>query len=89
MTLDQDRCAVHFHGEAIALKRGEFRLLFALINEPSRVFTRAELALRVNGRSKSIGTDAVDLHVQALRRKLGADQIVTVRGIGYRLKHAS
>jgi two-component system response regulator QseB len=88
LKLDNSCCAVHFNDEIIALKPSEFRLLFALINEPSRVFTRAELAMRIYGRKISAVNNAVDVHVHALRRKLGAQQILTVRGVGYRLRSA-
>ncbi|RQM45720.1 DNA-binding response regulator [Paraburkholderia bannensis] len=86
LKLDHTRCSVQVKTESVALKPSEFRLLFALVNEPLRIFTRAELAMRIYGRRKSVVNNAVDVHVHALRRKLGAEQIVTVRGVGYRLR---
>jgi two-component system, OmpR family, response regulator QseB len=70
----------------IALIPREFALLHALIETPTRVFTRAELEEKLYGWGEEVGSNTIEVHVHSLRRKLGADQIVTVRGVGYRLK---
>ena len=74
------------NGEPRRLLPREFALLQALIEAPSRVFTRAQLEDKLYGWGDEVGSNAIEVHVHGLRRKLGADQIVTVRGVGYRMK---
>lgn len=74
-------------GMRVTLRRGEYRLLIALANEPTRVFTRAELASCLYGRAHPVAGRAVDLILQGLRDKLGAQAIMTVRGVGYRMSY--
>lgn len=73
-------------GKPLSLLPREFSLLQALIEEPKRVFTRSELEEKLYGWGEEVGSNTIEVHVSNLRRKLGADQIVTVRGVGYRLK---
>ena len=75
-------------GERLSLVPREFSLLQALIEEPARVFTRSELEDKLYGWGEEVGSNTIEVHVHSLRRKIGADQIVTVRGVGYRLKRA-
>ncbi|CAG4885815.1 response regulator [Paraburkholderia gardini] len=76
------------NGEIVPLLPREFALLQALIEEPSRVFTKAELEEKLYGWGEEVGSNTIEVHVHSLRRKIGAGQIVTVRGVGYRLKRA-
>lgn len=71
--------------EPLLLLPKEFRLLQILIEEPKRVFTRLELENKLYGRDRRIGSNAIEVHVSSLRRKVGAERLVTVRGVGYRL----
>jgi two-component system, OmpR family, response regulator QseB len=73
-------------GVALNLVPREFSLLQALIEEPSRVFRRNELEEKLYGWGEEVGSNAIEVHVHSLRRKIGAEEIVTVRGVGYRLK---
>lgn len=85
--LDRSRRRVHIDGSEIELTAKEFDLLAVLAEEPGRVVPRQELFSRVwdpiwHGTGKTL-----DVHVSALRRKLGdASLIETVRGVGYRLR---
>ena len=72
-------------GMPVTLRRSEYRLLIALANDPARVFTRSELAFHLYGSRRPVAVRAVDLVVHGLRDKLGAQAIMTVRGIGYRM----
>ena len=70
-------------GPDVALSEREAALLRTLAGRPTRVFTRDELRDRVFGDAE---TDAVvETYVSYLRRKLGADAVRTVRGVGYRM----
>jgi two-component system response regulator ResD len=77
------RCTID--GREVGLTRREFDLLGALLRYPGRIHTREQLLGLVWG-SDDITPKTVDVHVAALRRKLGpAVSIATLRGVGYRL----
>jgi len=61
----------------------EFDLAYSFAVAPERVFTREELLATVWGYEVASGERTVDSHIRALRRKLGADSIRTVHGVGY------
>ena len=75
----------------LSLSRTEFNLLHAFLREPGRVFDRQALLDAVWGSEVVVGERTVDVHIKALRRKLGeaagaGPLIETVRGVGYRLR---
>jgi DNA-binding response OmpR family regulator len=83
LDFDARRCSAA--GRDVELTRREFDLLGALLRYPGRVHTREQLLELVWG-TDAISPKTVDVHVAALRRKLGsAITIATVRGLGYRL----
>jgi two-component system response regulator QseB len=86
LTLNPATHEATLDGELLSLVPREFSLLQALIEEPMRVFTRPELEEKLYGWGEEVGSNTIEVHVHSLRRKIGADQIVTVRGVGYRLK---
>ncbi|GAB4477140.1 MAG: two-component system response regulator PrmA [Burkholderiaceae bacterium] len=73
------------NGMPIELTAREFALLLALARRPGAVLTRTQLGQALYGWNEPIESNAVDVHVHHLRRKLGAGLIETVRGLGYRL----
>ena len=77
--------AVRWHGAAVEVSGREFALLTALAERPGAVVSRAQLEERLYGWNESIGSNAVEVHIHNLRRKLGDEAIHTVRGLGYRL----
>ena len=88
LALDPAAHEVTKNGVPVALVPREFALLRALIESPTQVHTKAQLEEKLYGWGEEIGSNAVEVHVHSLRRKLGAEQIVTVRGVGYRLRRA-
>jgi two-component system, OmpR family, response regulator RegX3 len=85
LELDPNRHTVSLRGEALELTPSEFRLLSMLAEQPERVFSRREIMQHL-WRSDFVGDErTADFHVANLRRKLGADALVTVRGVGYKL----
>jgi len=88
LTMDRDRFELLVESEHVTLTRAEFRLLWTLLSHPGRVFTRGELAEEITAGESIILERNVDVHVSAVRKKLGAegDIIQTVRGVGYRCK---
>lgn len=86
LDLDARRCCAG--SRAVQLTRREFDLLAALLRYPGRIHTREQLLELVWG-TDAISPKTVDVHVAALRRKLGsATTIATLRGLGYRLDPA-
>ena len=67
----------------IHLSTREFELLLALMERPGTVLSRVELQARVFAREPA--SNAIDVHLHHLRRKLGAGRIANVRGIGFRM----
>jgi DNA-binding response OmpR family regulator len=85
LELDLARHTVTLGDERIELTPSEFRLLSLLADEPERVFSRREIMQHL-WRSDFVGDErTADFHVANVRRKLGEDAVVTVRGIGYKL----
>jgi DNA-binding response OmpR family regulator len=91
LVIDLARRAIYCAGEAIALTATEFRLLQFFANHPGRVFSRAELIDGILGRDVAVEDRTIDVHITALRKKLGAcgEWIETVRGFGYRFREES
>jgi DNA-binding response OmpR family regulator len=86
LELDEQSRRVTVDGREVELTRREFDLLAALLREPARVHTREGLLELVWG-SADYQTKTVDVHIAALRRKLGnAVRISSLRGVGYRLE---
>ncbi|MFM0173620.1 response regulator transcription factor [Paraburkholderia sediminicola] len=85
LTLDEVAHEVTLRGAAIPLVSREFSLLRALIEEPGKVYSKAELEEKLYGWNEEVESNTIEVHVHNLRKKLGAEQIVTIRGIGYRL----
>ena len=58
-------------------------MLEALLQRPGAVLSRAQLEDRLYGWKDSVESNAVEVYIHGLRRKLGADAILTLRGVGY------
>ena len=86
MEIDPAERRVLRGGEPAHLTPTEFDLLVHLARQPRTVHPRDALLAGVWGWADATGTRAVDSHVKALRRKLGADLIRTVHGVGYALE---
>jgi two-component system response regulator QseB len=85
LTLDPVLHAVTLHGKPVELSAREFTLLVALLERPGAVLSRAQLEERLYGWNDEIASNAVEVHIHNLRRKLGAEAIENVRGAGYRV----
>jgi two-component system, OmpR family, response regulator len=73
-------------GRIIELTAREFVLVEAFMRNPGQVLSREQLLSQVWGFDFDPGSNVVDVYVRYLRRKLGAERIETVRGMGYRLR---
>jgi two-component system response regulator QseB len=83
LRLDPAKRSALVDGQEVALSGREFALLEALLERPGAVLSRAQLEERIYGWQEEIESNAVEVHIHALRRKLGADLIRTLRGVGY------
>lgn len=81
--LDPVGRTVELRGAPVSLSRHEYAVLEALLQRPGAILSRARLEDRLYGWDEQIGSNAVEVYIHGLRRKLGNDAIRTVRGVGY------
>lgn len=87
ITIDLDSRSVYKSGELIPIKPMEYELLCTFMKHPGMVLTREKLLRQVWGDEYIGETRTVDVHVAALRKKLGlTEQLATVFKLGYRLE---
>ena len=79
---------VRLGDEPVALSRRELALLRTLLQHPDRVLGLDQLHDSLYGYAQEVESNAVNVHIHHLRRKLGAGIVETVRGLGYRLGNA-
>jgi two-component system response regulator QseB len=77
---------VHFDGVQVPLSAREYTLLCALAERPGVVLSRTQLEEKLYGWDDAVGSNAIEVHIHHLRRKLADDAIRTVRGLGYALR---
>ena len=83
LVVDPARRRVTFRGRPVELSAREFAVLEALMIRPGAVLSRAQLEDRLYGWGEEIESNAVSVYIHQLRKKLGADFIRNVRGVGY------
>ena len=83
LRLDPVTRTVERNGVPVSLSAHEFSVLEALLLRPGAVLSRSQLEDRLYGWSAEIGSNAIEVYIHGLRRKLGSDTIRTVRGVGY------
>ncbi len=91
LTIDPSQHEVLVHGERAHFTATEFRLLHFMARKPGHVWTRDELLRYVLGDDSLLSGRNIDVHVRAIRKKLGTlrGAIETVRGVGYRFRPQS
>jgi two-component system OmpR family response regulator/two-component system response regulator QseB len=85
LRLDPATLSVQWQGRTIDLPRREFALLRALMEQPGRILTRDALQQAIYGWDEDVASNSLEVHVHHLRKRLDADLIRTVRGVGYTL----
>lgn len=83
LSLDPATREVRWRGEPCALSRKEFALLHAFMRRPGAVLTRAQLEEALYGWGEEVESNAVEVHLHHLRRKLDPGVVQTLRGVGY------
>ena len=88
LEIDVEKFTAFVDGKKINLTATEFRLLHFLASNRGRVFTRDQLLGQSSGNDAMVIDRNIDVHVRAIRKKLGSNQqyIETIRGVGYRFK---
>jgi two-component system phosphate regulon response regulator PhoB len=86
--IDRRRFVASVDEGVLKLTKSEFKLLETLIRQPGRAFGRAELVDAALGEDTMVLDRTIDVHIRALRKKMGqaAELIETVRGVGYRFR---
>jgi two-component system response regulator QseB len=85
LALDPVRKLVTQAGTPVELSAREFAVLEALMQRPGAVLSREKLEESVYGWGEEVGSNAIEVHLHHLRRKLGSNVIRNVRGVGYRV----
>ena len=80
-----DEHTVSWEGRTVSLAPREYALLEALMSQPGRTFTRAQLEQRLYPWGGEVESNAIEVHVHHVRSKLFPELIRTVRGVGYSL----
>ena len=86
LRVDPEDRQAYLEGEPVTLSQREFELLRMLIEHPGQIRSRTQLELAVFGEDHDVSSNAIEVHIHNLRRKLGRNRVETVRGIGYRLR---
>ena len=89
LRVDRASYEVRRNGRPVHLTKKEFDLLWLLVRNRSRVVTRDTILARLWDYEADVETRTVDVHIRALRKKLGDDRIETVVGLGYRFRAAA
>jgi len=83
VVLDTDALQATRAGQPVTLSGKEWALLELLVSRPGMIFSRARLEQMLYGDAGDIDSNVVEVHIHSLRRKLGPEVIVNVRGLGY------
>ena len=83
VVMDPSARQVSRSGEAISLSTREFDLLQALLLNAGRVLSREQLEQHLYRWGHEVESNTIEVHIHHLRRKMGAELIDTVRGVGY------
>jgi two-component system alkaline phosphatase synthesis response regulator PhoP len=87
ITINYERHTVKRGSDDLILPRKEFNLLALLLSKPGRLFTREEIYADVWGNDVVVGERTIDVHIRNLRKKIGEEHIVTVKGVGYKYEN--
>ena len=85
LELDTVTRVVTHRGQAVDVSAREFALLAALLERPGAALSKSQLEERIYRWGEEVESNAVEVHVHNLRKKLGSETIRTLRGVGYAL----
>jgi two-component system alkaline phosphatase synthesis response regulator PhoP len=85
LKIDRDSYVVILDNKKYSLPRKEFEMLFLLINEPQKVFSREEIYKAVWDKESLTNGRIIDVHIRKIREKIGQNIVKTIKGVGYQL----
>ena len=85
LKLDTQAKSVQFDGQTIDLTAREFQILYKLMQYPERIVTREQLEESLYAWGDEIESNAIEVYIYQLRKKIGAPMIKTIRGLGYKM----
>ncbi|WP_239326445.1 response regulator [Snodgrassella gandavensis] len=88
LSINLNSCSASLYGQPLNLTQREWLLLQLLVTHPHRVFSRAQIEDKLYNWEQEVESNAVEVHVHHLRKKIGATIIRTRRGLGYQLGEA-
>ena len=77
---------VELNGDELSLSKKEFALLHALMLSSGRVLTKGQLEDKLYSWGHEVESNAIEVHIHNLRKKIGSNLIQTIRGVGYQFK---
>jgi DNA-binding response OmpR family regulator len=86
VSLDTLARSVNVDGVALEMPRREYTVLKSLMENAGRVQTREQLETKLYAWGEEVSSNAIEVHIHHLRKKLGNDFIKTVRGVGYTIR---
>jgi DNA-binding response OmpR family regulator len=89
LRLDAVRHLLWLHDELVNVTAKDFALLQVLMDRPGAVISREQIEEQLYGWDDDLGSNAVEVRIHNIRKKLGSDVIQTVRGVGYRIREQS
>lgn len=87
LVIDKEKFQVYKNHEQVILVKKEFELLSLLTSKPGKVFNRQEILNQVWDSDVIVGDRTIDVHIRKLREKLGAEYILTLKGVGYKFNY--
>lgn len=85
LSLDPQAKTLLQHGQPVALTGKEFQILYKLMQKPDHILTREQLEESLYAWGDEVESNAIEVFIYQLRKKIGADRIKTIRGLGYRM----
>lgn len=85
LSLDTTAKTVTLHGNPLTLTQREYLLLELMLSQPKHILSRAQMEDKLYGWDQEVESNAIEVHIHNLRKKIGKNFIITKRGLGYQI----
>ena len=85
LSLDTTAKTVTLHGNPLTLTHREYLLLELMLSQPKHILSRAQMEDKLYGWDQEVESNAIEVHIHNLRKKIGKNFIITKRGLGYQI----
>ena len=85
LSLDTTAKTVTLHGNPLTLTQREYLLLELMLSQPKHILSRAQMEGKLYGWDQEVESNAIEVHIHNLRKKIGKNFIITKRGLGYQI----